>query len=176
MRKLIIVLTVALSLLCSTVFAFASADPAVVLVNPVSNAVVYSNNLLISVKVTQPKTIRVHVYTEKQWVNGKWSAVNLDTLSRGVSSESFKSDPVIPAVKFTCKNNLSFFTKQVNGLSPGLYKIKIETLNSSGNPIHAMERFVAIKEKTEDQAKILNTPQSGTMQFLQNLLKSIFGN
>jgi hypothetical protein len=50
-------------LLLSTGFAFAGAAA---IVSPASNTIVYSDSLLVSVKVTEPKTIRVTVYEEKE--------------------------------------------------------------------------------------------------------------
>lgn len=178
MRKLIVVLTVVLSLLCSTVVASAAADPNVVLVNPKANSAVTSNNLLISVKITQPKIIRVSVFEEKQIVNGTLSAVNINTLTTtngSINSASFTPVSVMEPAKFESKNNLSFYTKQIN-VKPGLYLIQIETLNADGKAAYTNNSYVVVKEKTQEaEVKIFETPQSGTMQFLQNLLKTIFG-
>lgn len=149
MKKMIAVLTIILVLLCSTVFSSAAANPNVVLVNPAANSVVYSSNLLISAKLTQPITIRVTVYEDKTVVKA------------------------FPA--FSSNNNLSFYTQQVNGLKPGLYKIQVDTLDAAGKPVYTNSSQVIIREKTEADTKILDTPQSGTMQFLQNLLQTIFG-
>ncbi|MDD3168141.1 MAG: hypothetical protein PHC91_01580 [Eubacteriales bacterium] len=178
MRKLIVVLTVILSLLCGTITASAAADPNVILVNPASNSTTFSNNLLISVKLTQPKTIRVSVFEEKQVVNGTLSAVNVNTLTTAngtLNNASFTSVAVGTPAKFESKNHLSFYTKQINGLKPGLYRIRIDTLNAAGEEIFSRNSYVAVKEKAEAEVKIFDTPQSGTMQFLQNLLKTIFG-
>jgi len=178
MKKMVIVLVVVLSLMFGTTVAHAEEDPNVVLVNPASNSTIYSNNLLISVKLTQPKTIKVSVFEEKQIVNGTLSAVNVNTLTTtkgSINNASLTSVPVTSAT-FTSKNNLSFFTKQVNNLKPGLYRIRIDTLDGSLNAVYTSDSYVAVKEKTEEaEAKIFETPQSGTMQFLQNLLKTIFG-
>lgn len=179
MRKLIVVLTVILALLCGTVSVSAATDPNVILVNPASNSTTSSNNLLISVKLTQPKTIKVSVFEEKQVVNGTLSAVNVNTLTTSngsINSTSFTSVAVGTPAKFESKNNLSFYTKQINGLKPGLYRIRIDTLDAAGKEIFTRNSYVVVKEKTEEaEAKIFETPQSGTMQFLQNLLKTIFG-
>ncbi len=177
MRKCIMVLTIVLSMLFSTVGAFAASDPNVVLVNPQANSTVFSNNLLISVKITQPKTIQVSIYEEKQIVNGTLSAVNVNALtstSGSISSTNFYST-LVSTAKHTSSNNLSFYTKQVNNLKPGLYRIEIKTLDSADKETYKSNSYVAVKEKAEEE-KIFETPQSGTMQFLQNLLKNIFGN
>ncbi|MDD2190854.1 MAG: hypothetical protein PHV71_05040 [Eubacteriales bacterium] len=178
-KRLTIVFTVIIALLCSTVSSSAAGDPSVVLVNPTSNSTVYSNNILISIKVTQPKAIRISVFEEKQIVNGTLSAVNINTLSTsngGLNTTNLNSQPVGIPVEFVSKNNLSFYTKQINGLKPGLYRIRIDTIDSAGNKTYTSNSYVAVKEKTEEaDAKIFDAPQSGTMQFLQNLLKNIFG-
>lgn len=158
MKKMVTVLTVVLVLLCSTVFSSAAANPNVVLVNPAANSVVYSSNLLISVKLTQPITIRVTVYEDKTLNDSSFTPV---------LAHAF------PA--FSSNNNLSFYTQQVNGLKPGLYKIQVDTLDAAGKPVYTNSSQVIIREKTEADTKILDTPQSGTMQFLQNLLQTIFG-
>ncbi len=179
MRKLLTTLIVVLSLLCGTIVANAAADPNVVLVNPAPNSNVYSSNLLISVKLTQPKTIRVMVYEEKQMVNGTLSAVNVNTLTMtngAINGGGFSSSPVMLPATFTSNNNLSFFTRQVNNLKPGLFRIQIDTLDSAGKPVFTNNSYVVVKEKVQEEAKVFDTPQSGTMQFLQNLLKTIFGN
>ena len=180
MKKMIVTLMVILSLLFSTVVSYGASDPNVVLVNPASNSTVYSNNLLISVKLTQPKTIKVKVFEEKQMVNGTLSAVNISALTSSIgtlNSSSFTSVAKMIPATFTSTNNLSFYTKQINGLDPGLYRIQIDTIDTAGKTIYSTNSYVAVNEKTaEEDADIFETPQSGTMQFLQNLLKNIFGN
>lgn len=176
MRKLITVFTVVLMLLCNTVFSFAAADPNVVLVNPASGSTIYSNSLLISVKLTQPKTIRVSFYEKRQMVNGTSAAVNISTLTASsANSTDFYEVLKSTSAPFKSTTNLSFYTQQINNLTPGLYRIKIDTLDSSNNVIYSSSSLVGVKDKSEaSESKIFETEQSGTMQFLQNLLKTIF--
>lgn len=171
-------LTLVLTLLCGTVSAYAARDPNVILVNPVSKSTVTTNNLLISVKLTEPKTIRVKVWEEKQVVNGTLAAVNVNTLtatSGSVNTADLSEVIVDTSLPFTSKNNLSFYTKQVTVSGPGLYKIEVNTLDASGKVTATNNSYVIVKEKATEETKIFDTPQSGTMQFLQNLLKNIFG-
>jgi hypothetical protein len=181
MKKMLAVLTVVLTLFCSTFFSDAAADPNVILVNPAPPiSTVYSSNLLISVKLSAPKTIRVSVFEEKQIVNGTLSAVNVNTLVTANGMVNISNLTPVPKTipsKFTSSNNLSFYTQQVNDLKPGLYLIRVQTLNSSDKEIYTNESYVVVKEKvTDSEGKIFESPQTGTMQFLQNLLKTIFGN
>jgi len=154
-KKFVIAIVVSLVMLFSTVIASAAPDSAVILINPVSNSTVYSNNLLISVKITQPKTIKVRVYEEN----------------------TSNSTPVLNGANFTTTNNLSFYTKQINNVSPGLYRIRIDTIDSTGTVTHTSTSYVAVKERSAAaDAKVFEAPQSGTLQFLQNVIKTIFGN
>jgi len=166
-----------LVLFSSTVFSFGAEDPNVVLVNPASNSIVYSNNLLISVKITEPKRIKVTFYEEKQIVNGTPVAVNISSLNgASISSGNFYDSFVTSSAVFATSKNLSFYTQKVENLKPGLYKIHIDTLDSSDRVIYSTDSYVAVKEKSDTtEEKILDSEQSGTMQFLQNLLKTIFG-
>ena len=173
-----VVLTIILTLFCGTVSVYAAKDPNVFLVNPVSNSIVNTNNLLISVKLTEPKKIQVTVLEEMQIVNGTRAAVNLNTLTTtngSINTANYSEVVVDVALPFTSKNNLSFYTKQVNVPGPGLYKIQIEILDEANKVTATNNSLVIVKEKTTEETKIFDSPQSGTMQFLQNLLKNIFG-
>ncbi|MDD4564460.1 MAG: hypothetical protein PHE79_03165 [Eubacteriales bacterium] len=179
-KRMTIVFVLVIALLCTPFVSSAAGDPSVTLVNPASNSTVYSNNILLSVKLTQPKSIKVSVFEEKQMINGTLSSVNINALAASngtVNKASFISQPIGIPANFTSSNNLSFYTKQINGLKPGLYRIRIDTLDNSGNKTHTSDSYVAVKEKTEEtDANLFNSRQSGTVQFLQNLLKNIFGN
>lgn len=179
MKRIACVFLIILTMLCSTVTSFASKDPNVILVNPASNSIVYSNNLLISVKITQPKIIRVTFYQEMQMVNGTPVAVSVSSLTNSaaaLNNANITDVAVTSPAIYTSTNNLSFFTQKHTGLSPGVYKIKIDTLDSSWKELYSTSSLVIVKEKSEKtEDKILDSPQSGTMQFLQNILETIFG-
>lgn len=182
MKKMMMTLVIVLTMLCSTIFSSAAADPAVTIVNPTDGAQVYSDSLLISVKVTQPKTIRISVFEKKQTVDGIKVPLDVNKLVSGTTTsamELIKNSTEVEACiseKFTCTNNLSFFTKQVNSLSPGMYVVKVETLDSTGKVVASSSTTMALmgKMSAEDKAKIIDTPQNSALQFFQNLFKSIF--
>jgi hypothetical protein len=179
-KRLTIIFILVMALFCMPLVSMAAGDPSVTLVNPASNSTVYSSNILLSVKITQPKTIKVSVFEEKQMINGTLSAVNINALATSnatLNNANFISQPVGIPASFTSSNNLSFFTKQINGLKPGLYRIRIDSIDNTGNITHTSDSYVVVKERTEEaDTNIFNSRQSGTMQFLQNLLKNIFGN
>lgn len=175
MRKYFIPMVVVFVMMFTTTFAFAATDPNVTIVSPVSQSTITANNLLISVKLTQPKTsIRVNVYERKEMVGGVLKSINLDTLSETniPDLEELKPVAVMTTAAFTCTNNLSFYTKQID-IKPGIYEVRVETVDSAGKVKYTSYSYVGVKENKEN-SELFETEQSGTFQFLQNVLKSIF--
>ena len=186
----------------STVFASAASDPAVTIVSPAVESVVNSDSLLISIKITKPETIKVSVFEEKQLVGEELKSVdvnNIETLEAATTATSssvsvdgavtttsvtasgvttkFVSEEVMVPETFTSTNTLSFYTKQLNNVTPGLYKVKVDTIDAEGKALYSTENLVVVKGVANEAEKtdLFETNQSGISQFLQNLLKSIFG-
>jgi predicted Mrr-cat superfamily restriction endonuclease len=80
-------------------------------------------------------------------------------------------------VTFTSTGDLAFFTKKVENLGAGIYKIKIDTLDKDEKIIYSQDQIVFVKEKAAQPVKpsVFENSQPGTVSFLQNLLRSIFG-
>lgn len=178
MRKYLAVIIVVLSLLLSSVVSYATPNPSVVIVNPVTSSTTYTNNILISIKITEPTTIRVGVYELKQEVNGVLTSITDTSTEINLNSENVKRVSVLPPANYSCSNSLSFFTKQVNEVTPGVYSIDVDTIDSKGTKLYTNNSVVMVKEKTESgEEKVFDAPQqTGTMQLLQNWIKAIFGN
>jgi hypothetical protein len=184
MRKYIIALLLIAMMLLSTIVSYGASDPAVTIVNPTVSSTIYSTNLLISVKVTQPKIIQVKVTEEKKVINDVYYSTTIDEIEKatlakelGKPAPVFVSVPVEVADTYITQNYLSFYTKRFEKVTPGTYKIRVETIVND-QVVFSSESLVMMKEKEVETtaAKIFSTPQSGATQFLQNLLKSIFGN
>lgn len=191
-------------LLFSTGFVFAGAAA---IVSPASNTIVFSDSLLVSVKVTEPKTIRVTIYEEKETnedtlvsakvsayteadlsviasaktktpvaLEGAVSAVAAEpTLSDGTTVKEYTSVAMGDAATYTCDSSLGFYTKQISSVTPGLYRVQVETLNSDGTASETIHSMVAVKTKPpEEKSNIFQAPQTGALQFLQTLLRNIF--
>ena len=182
MRKKLIALTVLamVALNVSMVFA-AEPNPHVTIVNPTSENTLYSDSLLVSVKLTQPVTIEVSAWQVWKVVNEVNEAITLEEYQRArlpdsrieiAQTEFLKMEP------FTSANNLSFYTKKIENITPGVYVIQVDTLNAEGKVIHTDASVVSMKAKEENlvDPAASNATQSGPSQFLKNLLKSIFGN
>ncbi|HOA43295.1 MAG: hypothetical protein QM289_01775 [Bacillota bacterium] len=177
MKKTAMALVLVIVMLCSTAFAAAS-DPDVAIVSP--KETVSGNNLLVSVKLTAPKTIKVYVYEEKEKVGDTLVSIDPSKISEGnLSSKSLVSVSVIMPETFEGTGNLQFYNKQIDDVTPGLYRIKVEVLDKD-NTVTATTTTRTVVMPKDSQAdagnKIFQSQQSGVLQWVQNLIKSIFRN
>ena len=148
----------------------------VTIVNPVTGSIVYSENLLVSVKMTAPVTIRVSVTQEFVVINGEDRSLSL-TEHLATASNQIRSVAVGTADDFTNVNNLSFFTRRVEDVTPGIYRITVETINQSGEVTHTNSSPVEVRAPETNAVNTAPTAStsSGTAQFLRNVLRAIFG-
>lgn len=157
-NRILIILAVVMCLLCSTATtAFAASglsdDPALTIVSPTKNAVMQTGKVLISVKMTAPRTIKMSFYD-----------VNNNGDKKLVKAETYSSD-----------KNLSYYTKQMSGLESGVYCINVSTL-SGGKAIYASELYIKIEKKTADSVKVdVFNSRNTTNSFWSSLLKKLLG-
>lgn len=164
-----VLLIVALVFGCFSV-AFADADPYVNIVNPSADTTVYSTNLLVSVKVTKQETITVEVAKEST------STVTSAGIDGAVETKTVKNyTNIAEKEKFTSTSNLSYYTKKFENVTPGTYRILVKTLDKDGNVVYSTSRNVKVAEKETTLTTTSTSNQSGTLTFLTNLLKTIFG-
>lgn len=175
MKKCILTFILILTLVFSSItVSFSAIDQDVTIVNPVSYSSITSSNLLISVKITAPKTIRVSAYEVKKTVGDVETSLgesDMKAILDGTFTGTIGYTPVGSAENFTSTNNLSFYTKKLE-TNPGLYLIKVETIYQN-KPVYSSRSYVTIKSKSSAESKLFDS-QSGTGAFLQNLIKSIF--
>jgi len=178
LKKRNIALFVIMVLLCSTIFAYAASDPDITIVSPAQT--VYGDNLLVSVKMAAPKTMKVSVYEEKQKVGDTLVSIDPSEVDeKKIDSSKIYSVSIMMPETYTGTGNLQFYNKQLNEISPGLYKIKVETLNAAGEVAASNSMRVVVMSKESEAATgsaIFESGQPGAFQWVQNLLKSIFGN
>ena len=92
MRKSVLALIVLAVLLFGTVFASAATDPDVTIVSP--GETVYGSNLLVSIKMTAPKKIKVYLFEEKEKVGD--TLVSIDPSAGGsLENKTLQSVSVI---------------------------------------------------------------------------------
>jgi len=75
---------------------------------------------------------------------------------------------------FTSTEKIAFYTKQLTGVKPGLYKVKVQVLDKKGKVTETVSSLIAVKEKPVEEKVVFEQKQSGAIKVLQNLLKSIF--
>ena len=202
----IIALALVLVMLAS-VSVFASAS----IISPSKNSIVYSDSLLVSVKVSDAENIRVTVYEKKdskqvEVINDK-GIVEKKTQYFPVDVKDFTEDDIalISAGKllddngeaillstgakikrytdfaigeselFSNESGISFYTRQLSDIKPGLYRVKVELLDGEGLVKSVSSNIIAVKDKElAPQDDVLSDQQKGAVNVIQNLLKSIF--
>lgn len=96
-------------------------------------------------------------------------------LSTGESVKKYTDFTVGEAELFSNESGISFYTKQVSEVQPGLYRVKVELLDADGLVKSASSSVIAVKDKSlAPQDDVLDAPQPGAVTVIQNLLKSIF--
>ena len=176
MRRIISVLLILSVFLCGTVFAAATADPAVTIVSP--SQTVSGNNLLVSVKMTAPKTIKVYVYEEKEKVGDTLVSIDPAAVAEeGFSSKTLYSVSLITPETFEGTGDLQFYNKQIDDITPGLYRIKVEVIDKDNAVTASSTHRTVVMPKDSETAtgnEIFQSQQTGALQWVQNLIKSIF--
>ena len=164
--------------------SFAAADPLVSIVNPASGGTVYSDSLLVSVKVAKPASIRVSAYQIMKPAlseGGQATSITLEDYNANMALPaadrlSYSYAEVLAPEDVSYTANLSFYTKKLEKITPGVYTIRVDTLDENGNALFSSSSMVGVKDKSEDPAlKAQTAQQGGAAAFLKNLLKSIFG-
>lgn len=167
----------------NTSLSFAAADPDVTIVNPVNASTATSSNLLISVKVEQTKSLRISA-SEIRKITGKNPAGEnitvplVETDLKGIVEGTIEANTLsynnISSEVFNSDKKLSFYTKKLEKITPGIYVIKVDTV-AQEKVTHSSKAYVVVKNKPEAESKMFETSQTGTAAFLQGLLKSVFG-
>lgn len=162
------------------------------IVSPSASSILYTDNLLVSVKVTEPKTIRVTVYEKKlksgdNYVSADVGGITTDNLSEKIADSNLTDVVISEAEEYTNTGEIGFYTKQLS-VKPGIFKVKAEVLETvmewpegGGEPKETVivketaTSTVVIKEKPQETKKAtLTTNSSGALTFIQRILKTIF--
>jgi len=207
MRSAKRVIAIVLSLIMlASVSAFASAA----IVSPAKSSIVYSDSLLVSVKVSDAENIRVTVYEKKDSrqieVVNENGILEKRTQYFSVDVTDFTEDDIaliaagrllddngepillstgakvkrytdfISGESETFKNEagISFYTKQLSDVKPGLYRVKVELLDGEGLVKSVSSNIVAVKDKELAPQEDVLAGQQNAVTVIQNLLKSIF--
>jgi hypothetical protein len=185
-RRIASLILVFAMLATGIVFADAAA-----IVSPAANSIVYTDSLLVSVKVTELKTIRVSVYAEKvvsgdKLVNADVSKFTEADLKAAAGSGKYTDVLLGEAATYTNTVEIGFYTKQI-AVSPGLYKVKAETLETvmewpegATEPVEKIivtetkSSLVAVKKKpVEEKPQVFQNNSTGAVTFIRKILKGL---
>ena len=167
------------------------AADAAAIVSPAANSIVYTDSLLVSVKVTELKTIRISVYAEKvvsgdKLVTPDVSKFTEADLKAAAGSGKYTDVLLGEAAEYTNTVEIGFYTKQIS-VTPGLYKIKAETLETvmewpegATEPVEKVivtettSSLVAVKKKPEEKKQVFQNNSTGAVTFIRKILKVLF--
>lgn len=186
-RRILAMLLVFAVLATGFVFADAAA-----IVSPAANSIVYTDSLLVSVKVTELKTVRVSVYAERvtsgdKLVNADVSKFTEEDLKAAAGDPKYTDVLLADPADFTNTVEIGFYTKQIS-VTPGLYKVKAETLETvmewPEGAVEPVEKtiitetkssLVAVKKKpTEEKTQVFQNNSTGAITFIRKILKGLF--
>ena len=98
------------------------------------------------------------------------------TLSTGSEIPDYHDSVFASAVEYSnTTEGISFYTKKLDKVTPGLYKVVVETLNDKKEVTETVTSYAAVKDQQEQKKSIFESiAQSSALKFLQNLLRSLF--
>jgi hypothetical protein len=129
--------------------------------------------------VTQAgKLLKINAFALQQKVGDEWVPVKTDEIEEydKKKDDEKKLVAIMDEASFESKGAVGFFTHKVENIAPGVYLIRIDTVDAENTVLYSREHRILVTEKTEEESKVFETPKSGTSQFLQNLLSKIFKN
>ena len=172
MRKILSVLIALILWISSSVMAFAQDshdDYSIISPYTSDEGVAYGDNLLISVKVDEGTALRFTVFSYPNYTSA-------DSLS------------MVPAISFTVeeqigisedyekRDRIGFYTKQLNDIEPGLYSLKVDSLDGNGNITDTYSKYFIVKPNaSKTTTTIYESQPSNKVLFFQSVFKSLFG-
>lgn len=162
-------------LLLTTVASFA-----VSVVSPVPNSVVYSDSILVSVKVNEKATIKVTVFEEKSKdTAGNLVSTDVSKMTskdlEGLDLSKYTDSVYSAAVTYTNEGEIGFYTKQLSSVKPGLYRVQVDTLNEKEESVATVSSLVAVNQKKEEKQEqnIFQNQRTTALQYVHNLIKRL---
>ena len=128
--------------------------------------------------MTKAGTYTITMYEEmERQADGSQSSLSVESLA-DLDVKNLINVAVSGPETFVSTSGMSFYTKQVSDVTPGVYRIKVETLNDVGQPEYTTNSYFIVKDKeAKPAAASVESQQSpGLLKSLQSFLKNLFGN
>ncbi len=181
-------------IMLATSFSFAASAS---IVSPQANMVTTSDSLLVSVKLTEPGSVKISFIEKKlrhvdilstgSAIDGTYATyaavsyqsvdtkdISAEDLSNTSNFNKYYDRYFAKTATYTSEENIGFYTRQFTDVTPGLYKIVVDTLGEDGEIVDTTFSYIAVKEKDDSQAQVFEQKQTGALKVLQNLLKTLF--
>ncbi len=175
-----------------------ATDKHVNILSPLSNSVQEEGNILLSVKITEPKNLKIRIFeiqkkqpekvenhkfdenTNKDLKKEKTVKLSEKDMNQIVEKKYTELDRLVylkvgEEESFTNKNKLSFYTKKLEDFKVGVYVIDLVTVSSDGKEVDKTRSYMSVVPKKEEK-EIFENESKGAPTFFQNLFKTIFGN
>ena len=197
---------VLITMLCAVSLCYGASAQ---IVSPSANNVIYSDSVLISVKVTEKETVKIEMLqvleetapetylTATDGAITTVPAIYSPLSSAGVSSADlakiadgtrqtedgtpvllsdgdqvgvYKDKSYMSPVDYTNEAEVGFYTKQVQDVTPGVYKVQVSCGEEQTSTLVAVNK----KKPAEQKTSIFTNQSSGTVKYIQTFLKSLF--
>lgn len=96
-------------------------------------------------------------------------------LGEGDNKQELKAVPVTATVNYTATGEVGYFSKQLENLTPGLYRVQVEVLGKDDVVEETYYSFTAVQKKADQNAKAENVVPVETVKvsFVQIIAKFI---
>lgn len=172
MRKILAVLLALILCISSSVMVFAQGEPdEYSIISPYTSTegVAYGDNLLISVKVDKNTALRFTVLNYPNYTSA-------DSLSMIPAISFTVEDQVGLSEDYQKRERIGFYTRQLNDIEPGLYSLKVDTLDENGNITDTYSKYFIVKPNaSKTTTTIYESQPSNKVLFFQSVFKSLFG-
>ncbi len=193
MKRFITYILILCIVMTTTIASYANDDiqnqkevPEIEIISP-SDDIIYSNYLLISVKIRNEKTFQVTLYANdtNEGVDDIRVQPIISTGAITVTDSTEENDLLnkeifYGPVEVKTTGAFSFYTIELENLLPGKYQILIEEVSEDASKISILRGFEI--KKTSERPKELAQPNiftdrpSNRVEVLESFIKSIFGN
>lgn len=170
-RKIFSILMILVLCICSFSASFAD-DSTYSIISPQTNpdGIVYCDNLLVSVKVSEDSTLRFTLYSYPNYS----SVASISEVP--AVAFTLKEQVGIPEV-FQTEGNINFYTKQISDIEPGLYSLKVDILDENSNTVSSYSKYFIAKPTASKLVNnsVYESQPSSKVLFFQSVFKSLFG-
>ncbi|MBE6020165.1 MAG: hypothetical protein IJC41_00335 [Firmicutes bacterium] len=172
MRKFISVLIALILCISSSVMVFGQNsldDYSIISPYTSDEGVAYGDNLLISVKVDAGTALSFTVLSYPNYTSA-------DSLSMVPAISFTVEEPVGISENYEKRDRIGFYTRQLNDIEPGLYALRVDSLDGNGNITDTYSKYFIVKPNaSKTTTTIYESQPSNKVLFFQSVFKSLFG-